>query len=240
MKHIPIQTLKTNIAEAMKIFPLDSSHHIIVFDALKSQKDVFHKWTFHLEKFENIVIFLEDKRPETKNEIIYEYNIMNIRNMVLKTAKHAVIIHNGTGKIDEFQPMNMTELNDLHEYCEPVYIKHYNNANEVDENILAGAILNRCFDGTTENILIITYDCGENIREGLELHTSRPIEYIPTPQYKTIDIFLKNSKDQGSILVIDFLKNYSNFYDLPSSIRKFMRMDCPSIMRKFINIVIFL
>jgi len=177
---------------------------------------------FHGAQARNIIILgCIGNHTKRNNDII-------LRDMIMRAMSFVIIIHNK----DFEEPIPISELfidTNLHEYMHLGNTKpecyHYNNLDEVDENTLTRAIMNKFLDCPTNNILFLTNDCGEIISQELKSHSSRPVEYIPHSE--TIEMSLKNSV-QGSIFVIDFLKTY------------FMKIDCPSILRRFKNIVIFL
>ena len=255
VEYIPAVALTTRGLKAFCNKSIEGSILLIDFFTYhKKLYDNLNEWTDNFREFENIVILLNDKKSKFGLEL-YHYNDIYdyIRNLIMATASQAVIVHDGTGAIDHFKPLKMEEIKDLHayaelpeslpssirnsvkhidEYCGPV-CNHYNNVNGVHENILARAIIRKFLDYPTQNILILTYDCGENVSKGLKQHTSRNVEYFPIQTkerilFETMTMFFDNFS-QGSIVVIDFLKYckvlYSEWY---------------SILIQFENVVIFL
>ena len=57
------------------------------------------------------MVFLEDKK--SRIDYFYQENIKDIQIAILRIAPHAIIVHDGTGAIDQFKPMKMIEIKDL-------------------------------------------------------------------------------------------------------------------------------
>ena len=86
---------------------------ILIIDFLKHSNDFINN--FIIKKFDYVAILLEDKVP--KNDLSqYRSNIRLIRNGILSTTPKGIIVHDGTGEIDNFKPMKIIEVNYLHKY----------------------------------------------------------------------------------------------------------------------------
>ena len=101
------------VIEFIKVFKVSTG----ILNAWNS--DVLNGWTSTFKEFENILIFLNDKKSKFGLELDH-YNDKNnyIRNLIMTTAPQAVIVHNGTDAIDHFKPLKMEEIKDLHEYAD--------------------------------------------------------------------------------------------------------------------------